>query len=184
MKTLFEVYTTGLSSRIPLLNKPKDSFWLWLWRDPVLHSVLEFVVRVTALPFQMFFSGDQTLGNHRATCPGCRVDGQAAPTWTQPVLRAWPWKRAHALSWSRTTPYVSSLDLLFLMDLRRFRSVPQYISELMVRLCSRISTSSRPGMSKKTGSNTLPADAMPLQFLGGGEDACFHCMLSCFVSGS
>ncbi|GFY02761.1 hypothetical protein TNCV_3506411 [Trichonephila clavipes] len=35
--------------------------------------------------------GAQTHGNRRTTCPGYRVDGQAAPTLTVPRLR--PWRR-------------------------------------------------------------------------------------------
>nr|XP_042900653.1 thioredoxin domain-containing protein 5 [Parasteatoda tepidariorum] len=51
---------------------------------PVLHSVLEYVVRVEELPFQV----DQTHGNRRATSPDCMADGptcghskRLAPIW-------------------------------------------------------------------------------------------------------
>lgn len=40
---------------------------------------LSFIVRVEALPFEIFLA-EQTDGSHRVTCPGCRVDAQAAAT--------------------------------------------------------------------------------------------------------
>ncbi|GFS57086.1 hypothetical protein TNIN_152631 [Trichonephila inaurata madagascariensis] len=58
MKTLFKVYTIGLSTKIPWIKEPKDSLFpefLWPGRDLVLHSVLEFVVRADAFHFHAFF---------------------------------------------------------------------------------------------------------------------------------
>ncbi|GFS31421.1 hypothetical protein TNIN_24301 [Trichonephila inaurata madagascariensis] len=60
MKTLFKIDTIDLSTFIPFINEPKDSLFpefLGLSRDPVLHSVLEFIIKVEALPFRMFFQG-------------------------------------------------------------------------------------------------------------------------------
>ncbi|GFU59375.1 hypothetical protein TNCV_2299401 [Trichonephila clavipes] len=60
----------GLSTMIPLINQTKDSLFpefLWLRRDPVLHSILEFIVRVEVLSFHRCFSGNQMPGNGRAT---------------------------------------------------------------------------------------------------------------------
>ncbi|GFX71754.1 hypothetical protein TNCV_4132001 [Trichonephila clavipes] len=89
---------------------------------------------VLELPFP-FFSGLNTWKS-RATYPGCRVGGQAASTCTPPVPLVCPWRCVHA--WIRATPSVSSPSFLFLMNLRKLRSV----SQLMVLLCSRNSTSS------------------------------------------
>lgn len=53
MKISFKVYTIILSTTIPSMNEPNDSLFpefLRSWRNPVLHSVPEFVVHVEALP--------------------------------------------------------------------------------------------------------------------------------------
>ena len=64
MKIIFKVYIIGQRIKIPLINETKNyvlSEFLWPGRDPVLYSVLEFVVRVQALPFQMFLLGTKRM---------------------------------------------------------------------------------------------------------------------------
>ena len=160
MNTLFKMRTIGLSTTILFIIESKDSVlpeFLYSWQDLTLHSVLEFIIQVEELLFQMFFHGTKHM-----EIAGRHIQGGWSSCFhlNLPLLACVTLDTCgRALSWTRTTPSVSSSCLLFLVDLHRLWIVSQYISEVMVPLCLRNSINSGPWASKKTVSNTLPTDS-------------------------
>lgn len=143
-------------------------------------------MQVEMLPFQMLFSGDQTHGNCRAhvLTVGWMVKLLALEHGQLCVCD--PGDVHKHVFIEQIPPSVKSPSLLSLMDLHRLQSVPHYILKLMVPLCSRNSTSSEPSTSKKTVSNTLPADAThSFELFRGCDDACCAVLsLACSNSSS